>query len=248
MGTIFLGVILATVAILLFFIPIPEDFKRIRSLGSIAILLFGVFIGLSGGVSYNDAGYCVHVRTILGTEKAKCDLGWFVSGWGDSTQYPHYITISHTSESTDGSVSDMPPYKIRMSDNWTGDVSQTTRFGIPQDSTQFLKMARDFRSPERLIVTVLRPAVTASLDSVANLYSMEEYWTGGKRDEFKTEFEQAVQKGRPAIDRFEEVVDGAMVNPDTAADDSEVRDLLNLITADTAKRLAYDRVITQEQK
>lgn len=99
-------------------------------------------------------------------------------------------------------------------------MTETTRFGIPQDNEQFLKMARDFRSPERLVVTTLRPAVTSSLDSVANLYTMEEYWSQGKRDEFKTEFEAAVKLGRPAIDRTEVVTPGVSYSLNTAPSDS----------------------------
>lgn len=220
----FFGIVLIVAAVAAVFAPIPEPFIRLKRLGSAFAVLAGIASIGYGGVSYNDAGMCAHVRTIFGSEKAKCDLGWYFSGWGTSTEYPHYITVSHTADSTDGSVSDLPPYKVRLSDNWNGTVIQTTRFGIPQDTDQFLRMARDYRSPERLIVTLLRPAVTSSLDSVANLYSMEEYWTGGKRDEFKTEFELAVQKGRPAIDRVEETRVRATVDPDVAASDSDVLD------------------------
>lgn len=220
MFTLVLGMIILAAVVGILTIPLPEQLRGVKFVASGAAVVAAFAIMASGALSYNDAGYCTHVRTVTGSEVAKCDIGWYFSGWGESTQYPHYITISHTSEPTEGSVSDLPPYKVRMSDNWTGDVSQTTRFGIPQDSVQFLKMARDFRSPERLIVTLLRPAVTASLDSVANLYSMEEYWSGGKRDEFKTEFEQAVQKGRPAIDRFDEIVSGPTNNQDVTASDS----------------------------
>lgn len=93
-----------------------------------------------------------------------------------------------------------------MSDNWNGDIIQNTRFGIPQDELGFMKMHHDFRSPERLIQTILKPAVTSSLDSVANLFSMEEYYAGGKRDQFKTEFKDAVEKGRAKVKQV--VVDG----------------------------------------
>lgn len=219
--SVFFGMLLLLVAFGVRFIPIEEGYVRVRNFGSIVAIFLGLVIGVSGGIRYNDAGYCVHIRTIFGAESRKCDLGWYFSGWGASTEWPHYITISHTREPTEGSVSDQSPYPIRMADNWTGSVTETTRFGIPQDEVQFLKMARDFRSPERMIVTTLRPAVTSSLDSIANLYTMEQYWTDGKRDEFKTEFEEAIKKGRPAIDREERVVNAAESDPEVAPSDSE---------------------------
>lgn len=204
------------------FAPVPDMFQKLKRLAAAVLIGFGGLTAGLGAISYNDAGQCVHIRTIFGSETSKCDLGWYFSAWGTTNEYPHYITISHTTDPTTGSVSDLPPHTIRMSDNWTGEVIQTTRFGIPQDEVQFLRMARDYRSYERLVVTLLRPSVIASLDSVANIYSMEEYWSGGKRDEFKTEFEQAVQKGRPAVDRKEELVTGFLNEQEVAASDSEV--------------------------
>ena len=236
MGSIVFVLFLFALAVLIWRIPLPSDVspaavevgRRVKNImaGTLAVLAL-VITGYSA-VSYNDAGLCVHVRTIAGSEDAKCDLGWYFSGWGQATEYPHYITVSHTNTSTEGSVSDLPTYKIRLADNWNGEVTQTTRFGLPQDRVQFLQMARDYRSPERLIVTLLRPAVTSSLDSVANLYTMEEYWSGGKRDEFKTEFELAVQKGRPAVTREETFVQRQMTEPDVSPSDSE-------LLADTAE-------------
>lgn len=232
---LFLATVCAMLAIAI--IAVPNTFQgaeqkfvsRLKkvvaaALGGISILTLG-----SGAFDYNEAGYCVHIRTIAGSETSKCDLGWYATWWGASTPWPHYITIANIdAEANAGGSSIDGPYTIRMADNWSGEVVQTTRFGIPQDEAQFLKMARDFRSPERLVTTTLRPAVTSSLDSIANLYTMEEYWTGGKRDEFKTEFESAIKKGRPAVERREQVVNSDYVDPDTAPSDSEV-------VADTAE-------------
>jgi hypothetical protein len=130
-----------------------------------------------------------------------------------------------------------------MADQWSGEITQTTRFGIPQDETQFLKMARDFRSPERLVTTTLRPAVTSSLDSVSNLYTMEDYWTNGKRDEFKTEFERALSEGRPAIDREEISVTGTR-SPNRVApsDDVTVLDTSDVGSNNTVKIVTKKRL------
>jgi hypothetical protein len=141
----------------------------------------------------------VEVQTIAGTEASTCKLGWYFQGWGKSTAWPHFITIANTNSAEAEGSSIQRPYSVRLSDNWNGDVTQTTRFGIPQDDIQFRKMHKDFRSPERLITTTLRPAISASLDSVANLFSMEEYYAGGQRDQFKTEFRDAVIKGRAKV-------------------------------------------------
>ena len=200
--------------------------------------LFGLsaFVAVAGGVQYNDAGYCVHIRTIFGTESNKCTLGWYFSGWGNVDHWPHYITIKHDALAEDGDGSSInPPYMIRMSDNWTGVVTQTTRFGIPHDTEQFLKMAHALRTPDRLITTTLRPAVTSSLDSVANLFTMEEYYAGGRRDDFKNEFRDSIILGRAMVKRVERVETGPELQRDTAPSDSPVVD-------DTADVGGADRI------
>jgi regulator of protease activity HflC (stomatin/prohibitin superfamily) len=118
-----------------------------------------------------------------------------------------------------------------MADNWTGDVVQTTRFQIPRDEAQFLTLARTFRSPERLISTTLKPAVTSSIDSVANMFTMEEYYAGGKRDQFKNEFKDTVERGRAQVRQISLNQAGGVVRNrntpndlESAADTSEVGD------------------------
>ena len=207
-----LGAILIVVAIAIRAVPTDLALKKLKTILAGALTVFGVLIGLYGGVSYNDAGYCQHVQTITGSESAVCSTGWYFSGWGKSTAWPYYITVAHTSDPTADGSSVNEPYNVRMSDNWTGDVTETTRFGIPQDPEQFLKMARDFRSPERLISTTLKPSVTTAIDTVANMFTMEQYYSGQMRDQFKTEFKDTLIKGQPKV----QMVQKEVTNPDPA--------------------------------
>lgn len=238
MFSIGFAVMLLIAALILTFVSVPEEIKRAKRVLTSA--LYGVsFITVAlGAVSYNDAGYCQHVRTIFGTESAVCDTGWYVSAWGTSSSWPHFITVQNTSDvEADGSAV-YPPYKVRLADNWNGDVTQATRFGIPQDPEQFLKMARDFRSQERLISTMLKPAVTSSLDSVSNMYTMEEYWAEGKRDEYKSEFSDAVSKGRAEVKQVSLNEAGGVIRGRAAASDSEaVQD--DSVIEDTEVRRVY---------
>lgn len=210
-GIIF-GALLVIGAIVIRSMPVATVLSRVRNLSTGIAAVVGVLIGLGGAVSYNDSGYCQHVRTIFGTESAECSTGWYFSGWGSSTAWPYYITVAHTTDTDADGSSVNGPYNVRMSDNWTGDVTETTRFGIPQDPEQFLKMARDFRSPERLITTTLKPSVTTAIDTVANMFTMEQYYSGQMRDQFKTEFKDTLIKGQPKV----QLVQKEVVNPDPA--------------------------------
>jgi regulator of protease activity HflC (stomatin/prohibitin superfamily) len=204
------------------------ELRLVRSIGAGALFAVGALTSLGGSVGYNDAGFCQHTRTIFGNETSTCETGWYFAGWGNSTAWPHYITVAHTLDATgenagtafQGSIAE--PYRVRLADNWTGDVTQTTRFGIPQDSAQFLLMARTFRTPERLINTTLKPAVTASLDSVSNMFTMEEYYSGGKRDQFKSEFKDAIEKGRAQVRQISLNQAGGVIRSRAASSDSAV--------------------------
>lgn len=232
-----LGAVLVASAFAVRAVLTAQELRPVRSIIAGALGILGVVFMGGGAVGYNDAGFCQHTRTIFGNETSTCETGWYFAGWGTSTAWPHYITVAHTLDATgesagtafQGSIAE--PYRVRLADNWTGDVTQTTRFGIPQDEPQFLDMARTFRTPERLINTTLKPAVTASLDSVSNMFTMEEYYSGGKRDQFKSEFKDAIEKGRARVRQVSLNQAGGVVpsraapsNSDVAQDTSEVGD------------------------
>ena len=212
MITIFMAVLFLVLAVVLKVLKIPQELSKLKTIFVTLLTSIGILIGALGGVSYNDSGYCQHIRTIFGTESAECNTGWYFSGWGNSTAWPYFITVAHTIDPGADGSSINEPYNVRMSDNWTGDVTETTRFGIPQDQEQFLKMARDFRSPERLISTTLKPSVTTAIDTVANMFTMEQYYSGQMRDQFKTEFKDTLIKGQPKV----QMVQKEVTNPDPA--------------------------------
>lgn len=220
MTFLIIGIFLIIAAILAKLILVKPLNNTIASIAG----AFGIIVSLAGSFAYNDAGQCQHVRTIMGSEYAVCSAGWYFEGWGWSNQWPWAITITHTTNpNSDGSLVN-PPLQVRMADNWTGDVTQVTRFEIPQGEEEFLNMSRKFRTPERLISSVLLPAVTSSLDSVSNMFTMEEYYSGGKRDQYKTEFRDAIEEGRPVVRQVTRTIyTGVGFDGATASDSDSTR-------------------------
>ena len=244
---IFLSVVLLVIAVVIQFVPVDPALRKVRTVISVAVLGLAALFGVGGAAGYNDAGYCQHVRTVFGTETVHCDTGWYFAGWGSSTAWPHFITVSHTTDPDVEGSSVSGPYNVRMSDNWTGDVTETTRFGIPQDTEQFLKMARDFRSPERLITTTLRPSVTTAIDTVANMFTMEQYYSGQMRDQFKIEFKDTLIKGQPKI----KMVEKEVTNPDpaqAAASDSEFAQDTSEVGDTVIKIMVAEKVLDESGK
>ena len=248
MFSIGFAIVLLIAAIILAFIAVPEEIKRLKRISVTLLAGLALFTVSMGAVSYNDAGFCQHVRTIFGNESATCETGWYFAGWGTSTAWPHYITVAHTFDATgenagtafQGSIAE--PYRVRLADNWTGDVTQTTRFGIPQDQSQFLEMARTFRTPERLINTTLKPAVTASLDSVSNMFTMEEYYSGGKRDQFKSEYKDAIEKGRAQVKQVSLNQAGGVIRNRAAPSDSAVAQDTSEVGDTEVRRIIMEKV------
>ncbi len=219
-----LGVLLLLVSVAVgFFIKTEANSieRKIKSVGiSIASVLSAVML-LGGAFQYNDGGNCQHVRTVFGSEKAVCTTGWYFEGFGYSNQYPWAITVSNTSNPQADGSSVSAPHKVRMADNWTGHIKQVTRFEIPQEEEAFLEMARMYRSPERLVSALLKPAVVASMDSVANMYTMEEYYAGGERDNFKTDFRDTIAQGRAVVEQVKKRINTGVVSSDATANNSE---------------------------
>lgn len=243
MTGLILGIIFIIAAIAIKAVPLVPELRKVKTIVSSAIAVFGLAIIGLGSVSYNDAGYCQHTRTIFGTETAVCETGWFFVGWGTTTAWPHYITVANTLDvESDGSAV-TGPYRVRLADNWTGDVTQTTRFAIPQDQAQFIEMARTFRSPERLISTTLKPAVTASLDSVSNMFTMEEYYSGGKRDQFKSEFKDTVEKGRAQVRQVSLNQAGGVIPSRAAASNSDVAQDTSEVGDTEVRRVVMEKVL-----
>lgn len=242
MGMLTLGIIFGLAAIVASFLINAPQIARIKKLAVTSLAALATVFTMGGAFSYNDAGYCQHIRTIFGSESSTCDTGWYFVGWGTSTGWPHYITVANTLDSEADGSAIQGPYRVRLADNWTGDVSQTTRFGIPQDNEQFIVMARTFRSPERLITTTLKPAVTASLDSVANMFTMEEYYSGGKRDQFKSEFKDAVEKGRAQVRLVSLNQAGGVIRSRNAPSDSEVAQDTSEIGDTEVRRIMIEKV------
>ena len=218
MEKLVMGLILLVIAIVLFVIKVPKPLTQIKKIVGSLLGLAAVVMIVFAGFDYNDTGRTKHIRTIFGTENAVFNTGWYFSGWGKTTNWMHEYTVSHVqnpAEMQGTSVNGL--YTIRMADNWRGKVSQTTRFRMPQDKEQFLKMARVFRSPESIVTKLLRPVVTESLDSTGNMFTMEEYYVKNRRTDFKDEFHRTLQFGRPTIVRSErqvEVTGLELANPE----------------------------------
>ena len=195
---VFFSAIFAAIAMMILKLKLPDNLKGWQApkfaFGFIFVYVAAISFG-TGAVGYNDSGSCTHVRTALGGEHAKCDLGWYFKGWGEATRYPHFITLANDTGSDAETAFLEKDYIVRMRDNWAARVSQTTRFKLPLDEDKFLHLARAYNSPQALSLALLRPAIDASLDVVASGLSMDDYYLNHKRNEFRKRFFRTLKHG-----------------------------------------------------
>ena len=90
-------------------------------------------------------------------------------------------------------------------DQVDANVSATARFELPSDQDQFLRLARQYRTPENLLRTELIPAFLETLGATAALMSAEDYFQGGQT-EFNSEFQRQMEDGIYLVRRIEQTV------------------------------------------
>lgn len=191
-------------------------------------LVFGGIGTWYGAMFYAEPGYIYHVRTIFGQEKVVSDVGWNSHLFGRINAWKRAMSIvakegyaslnedDTTAESDNGAASAaMGPVRTIFLDQVDAQISATARFMLPTDRESFLKMARDYRSPDNLLRTTLVPAFRETLQANAALMGAEDYFAG-KRTQFNLDFEDQLKDGLFLVERREVIRRQASSTPGTA--------------------------------
>jgi regulator of protease activity HflC (stomatin/prohibitin superfamily) len=205
-----LGLVLVLVALASrLFLPTKLTFLKfpLFLFGGLAAA-YGMFIG---AFFYAEPGFKYHVRTVFGEEKMVRDTGYNTHWWGRVNAWKNAMSVQSTrgglgdmSAELDGASmsANMPPQTLVFLDQVDAQVTATARFQLPEDEESFLRLARQFRTPENLLRTELIPAFQETLGASASLMAAEEYFSGG-RTEFNTEFQNQMQNGIYLVKRKE---------------------------------------------
>lgn len=162
--------------------------------------------GLTNAFYYNEAGYQTHIRTIFGEEKVATEVGFTFKGWGRATPWKQAQTVQFTETQSEDTVDDavsVPGYRVVFLGNVDGAVAASTRFRLPQGE-QFLKIVREYRTPDNFYQTAVVPAVKETLQTTASMMSADDYYAGA-RSEFSSSFEDQLNNGQFQLRRIEKV-------------------------------------------
>ena len=177
------------------------------------VLLF-VFTTFNGMFFYAEPGFKYHVRTITGHESMVSDTGYNLHLFGRYNAWKNAMSVQAsasgrgqlTAETESQSMSaDLSPKSLVFLDQVDAHVSATARFELPSDQDAFLRLARQYRTPENLLRTELVPAFEETLGANAALMSAEDYFQGGKT-EFNNEFLRQMEGGIYLVRRIEKRV------------------------------------------
>ncbi len=171
------------------------------------------FVGslFDGMFFYAEPGFKYHVRTILGEEKMVSDTGYNMHLFGRYNAWKNAMSVQASStgsgemsaESESAQMSaNLAPKSLVFLDQVDALVSATARFELPADEDAFLRLARQYRTPENLLRTELVPAFEETLGASAALMSAEDYFQGGKT-EFNNEFQRQMENGIYIVRRIE---------------------------------------------
>lgn len=168
--------------------------------------------------TYNEAGYQTHIRTIFGEEKVVSDVGYTTKWLGRAQAWKQAQTIQFGIDGK-GGVDDavnVESFRVTFLGNVDGAVEASTRFRLPSGE-QFIKIAREYRTPDNFYNTAVVPAIKETLQTTASMMSADEYYAGG-RSEFSTTFEDQLLNGQFHVRRIEnQSVAARTANDDEAA-------------------------------
>ena len=179
----------------------------------VGVLAF-VATTFNGMFFYAEPGYKYHVRTITGQESMVSDTGYNLYLFGRYNAWKNAMSVQASTAGSDSVQAEvessqmsasLSPKSLVFLDQVDAFVSATSRFQLPVDEDAFLRLARQYRTPENLLRTELIPAFQETLGATAALMSAEDYFQGGQT-EFNNEFLRQMQDGIYLVRRIERTV------------------------------------------
>lgn len=162
--------------------PIMQKEKPLSWKSWSAGTLAGLFcLLISGSFYYAEPGYSYLVQYPWGTQKADLMPGYHFYWYGTVIEFKKVITVRLTDESDKNSETATAmdnSVLVRFNDSVRATVSSSTRFRLPENETQFISLANDYRSMGNLVSSSLVPVTKEVIRNSARELSAQDYVTG----------------------------------------------------------------------
>lgn len=192
--------------------PTPKSKLRLLYIVPAGFIGIGFFTGF---FFWAEPGFKYHVRTITGEEVMVQGSGFKPKVFGRVNAWKNSISVQSRAgaaeivsaeEESEMLTASIPAKRVIFLDQADARVSATARFELPSDQEAFLRLVRDFRTPDNMMRTELVPAFQETIEATANLMSAEEYFSGG-RSTFVTDFEDQLRNGIYQVRRNQVIVE-----------------------------------------
>lgn len=178
-----------------------------------------VLVTLSGALFYAEAGYQYMVQYPTGKQVHVSKPGYNLKLWGDVLPFKNIITVRLTEdvdENSETATAGDNSVRVLFNDGVRAKISQSTRFKMPTNSDNFIKMARDFRTEANLITNSLIPISKEVIVNSARELGAQKYISGGG-GVFENSIYEQMQNGIVMLTVKEEtkIKEEETINPDT---------------------------------
>lgn len=197
---------------------------KIAKLLKIKVMLVGIIAGislitLSGALFYAEAGYQYMVQYPTGKQVHISKPGYNLKLWGDVLPFKNIITVRLTEDKDENSETatvEDNSVRVLFNDGVRAKISQSTRFKMPTNSDNFIKMARDFRTESNLITNSLIPISKEVIVNSARELGAQKYISGGG-GVFENSIYEQMQHGIVMLTVKEEskIKEEETINPET---------------------------------
>lgn len=153
---------------------------------------------------YAEAGHSYFVQYKTGTQVAIIDKsGPKLKLYGEVMDFKTVNTVKFTLNTNSPVSGIVPPIDIRFNDAVKADVSLTARFALPTDEKTFIKMAKEFRSQENLIHSLMIPTGREVTRNAGRMLSAQAY-ISGKGGDFENYVDDQMRNGIILLNTREE--------------------------------------------
>ena len=158
-----------------------EAFERIvpRSVISAIFVVGASSILFQPATFYAEPGYSYFVQTPWGTQITFInEPGYHMKWFGSVSEWKQVLSVVNSAEDAGAVTSQSSPIGVRFNDAVHAQLSQSSRFRLPQSEEDFRKLVLEFRSQDNLVNATLTKVVAEVGRNTARMFAAQQYVIG----------------------------------------------------------------------
>lgn len=158
-----------------------EPFERIVPRSTIsAVLIVGTLsILFQPATFYAEPGFSYFVQTPWGEQITFINQpGYHMKWFGSVSEWKQVLSVVNSNSDAGAVTSQNPPIGVRFNDAVHAQLSQSSRFRLPQAPDDFKKLVLEFRSQDNLVNATLTKVVAEVGRNTTRMFAAQQYVIG----------------------------------------------------------------------